>query len=122
MIKRAHNNFKLHRIVALLLCAACFALTTPVMAAGEEEAEAAAEFASVSAANPDVRFFLNEDYPDQWTVYSRSTPNTAATTAANPHGTEGFQTSFGTKCTTCHQVVHGSDFPSQPLSGGGLTR
>lgn len=44
------------------------------------------------------------------------------TDAANPHGTEGFQTSFGTKCSTCHKVVHGSDFPSQPLSGGGLTR
>ena len=44
------------------------------------------------------------------------------TETANPHGTEGFQTSFGTKCTTCHKVVHGSDFPSQPLSGGGLTR
>ena len=42
--------------------------------------------------------------------------------AANPHGREGFQASFGTKCTTCHQVVHGSDFPSQPLNGGGLTR
>ncbi|NOQ51004.1 MAG: cytochrome C, partial [Desulfuromonadaceae bacterium] len=41
---------------------------------------------------------------------------------ANPHGAEGFQKSFGTKCTTCHQVVHGSDFPSQPLTGGGLTR
>jgi DmsE family decaheme c-type cytochrome len=41
---------------------------------------------------------------------------------ANPHGAEGFQMSFGTKCTTCHQVVHGSDFPSQPLNGGGLTR
>ena len=44
------------------------------------------------------------------------------TETANPHGTEGFQMSFGTKCTTCHKVVHGSDFPSQPLSGGGLTR
>ena len=42
--------------------------------------------------------------------------------AANPHGIEGWQMSFGTKCTTCHAVVHGSDFPSQPLSGGGLTR
>jgi len=40
----------------------------------------------------------------------------------NVHGNEGFQTSFGTKCTTCHKVVHGSDYPSQPLSGGGLTR
>lgn len=46
----------------------------------------------------------------------------AGTIAANPHGAEGFQKSFGTKCTTCHQVVHGSDFPSQPLTGGGLTR
>ena len=42
--------------------------------------------------------------------------------AANPHGIEGFQSSFGTKCTTCHAVVHGSDLPSQPLTGGGLTR
>ncbi|MGC9518224.1 MAG: GSU2203 family decaheme c-type cytochrome [Desulfuromonadaceae bacterium] len=44
------------------------------------------------------------------------------TDMANPNGHEGFQMSFGTKCTTCHQVVHGSDYPSQPLSGGGLTR
>ncbi len=42
--------------------------------------------------------------------------------AANPHGAEGWQMSFGTKCTTCHDVVHGSDFPSQPLNGGALTR
>lgn len=41
---------------------------------------------------------------------------------ANPHGSEGFQMSYGTKCTTCHKVVHGSDNPSQPLSGHGLTR
>ncbi|PLY01557.1 MAG: cytochrome C [Desulfuromonas sp.] len=40
----------------------------------------------------------------------------------NPHGSEGFQASFSTKCTTCHKVVHGSDHPSQPLTGGGLTR
>jgi DmsE family decaheme c-type cytochrome len=46
----------------------------------------------------------------------------ATTIAANPHGATGFQRSYGTKCTTCHQVVHGSDFPSQPLTGGGLTR
>jgi DmsE family decaheme c-type cytochrome len=54
------------------------------------------------------------------------TPTTPAQQAAanivNVHGKEGFQTSFGTKCTTCHKVVHGSDSPSQPLSGGGLTR
>ena len=41
---------------------------------------------------------------------------------ANPHGIEGWQMSFGTKCTTCHDVVHGSDFPSQPVTGSGLTR
>lgn len=46
----------------------------------------------------------------------------ATVDAANPHGAEGFQMSFGTKCTSCHAVVHGSDSPSQPLSGGGLTR
>ena len=46
----------------------------------------------------------------------------AAVTAANPHAAEGWQMSFGTKCTTCHKVVHGSDLPSQPLGGGGLTR
>lgn len=48
--------------------------------------------------------------------------NLAAAAIANPHGAESFQTSFGTKCTTCHKVVHGSDHPSQPLTGGGLTR
>jgi DmsE family decaheme c-type cytochrome len=42
--------------------------------------------------------------------------------AANPHGAEGWQKSYGTKCTSCHKVVHGTDNPSQPLSGGGLTR
>ncbi|MDY0189911.1 MAG: GSU2203 family decaheme c-type cytochrome [Desulfuromonas sp.] len=40
----------------------------------------------------------------------------------NVNGHEGFQMSFGTKCTTCHKVVHGSDYPSQPLTGSGLTR
>ena len=48
--------------------------------------------------------------------------NLPAAAIANPHGAESFQTSFGTKCTTCHKVVHGSDYPSQPLTGGGLTR
>jgi DmsE family decaheme c-type cytochrome len=49
-------------------------------------------------------------------------PPTPAAEIVNTHGSEGFQTSFGTKCTTCHKVVHGSDHPSQPLSGSGLTR
>jgi len=35
----------------------------------------------------------------------------------------GFQKSFMTKCTQCHQNVHGSDFTSQTVtSGHGLTR
>ncbi len=35
----------------------------------------------------------------------------------------GFQKSFMTKCTQCHQYVHGSDFTSQTVtSGHGLTR
>jgi len=47
----------------------------------------------------------------------------------NPNGSQGFHKAFGTKCTVCHQVVHGSDYPSQaaPASGWdeagkGLTR
>lgn len=31
----------------------------------------------------------------------------------NSHGTEGWKMAFGTKCTVCHSVVHGSDLPSQ---------
>ncbi|MFO7576411.1 MAG: GSU2203 family decaheme c-type cytochrome [Pelovirga sp.] len=54
-------------------------------------------------------------------VPSGGTPTDAAN-IVNVHGSEGFQTSFGTKCTTCHKVVHGSDYPSQPLGGHGLTR
>ncbi len=40
------------------------------------------------------------------------------------YGTQfGFQKSFMTKCTQCHQNVHGSDMPSQSVtSGHGLTR
>ncbi len=36
----------------------------------------------------------------------------------------GFQKSFMTKCTQCHQMVHGSDMPSQSVPGAGsaLTR
>lgn len=64
-----------------------------------------------------------------YTVPTPAAGQTATTPAqqavadvVNVHGNEGFQTSFGTKCTTCHKVVHGSDYPSQPLSGRGLTR
>lgn len=53
---------------------------------------------------------------------------------SNSHGTEGWKMAFGTKCTVCHSVVHGSDLPSQssptignngqgfPDGGRGLTR
>ncbi len=54
--------------------------------------------------------------------YTPTASDSESVIAANPHGAEGFQQSFGTKCTTCHKVVHGSDFPSQPLNAGGLTR
>jgi DmsE family decaheme c-type cytochrome len=31
----------------------------------------------------------------------------------NSHGADGWKMAFGTKCTVCHSVVHGSDLPSQ---------
>ncbi len=37
----------------------------------------------------------------------------------NPNGASGFQRAFGTRCTTCHTRIHGSDSPSQGISGGG---
>ncbi len=53
----------------------------------------------------------------------------------NKFGAEGWQMAFGTKCTVCHSVVHGSDLPSQtaptvdttnsrgwPAGGKGMTR
>lgn len=53
----------------------------------------------------------------------------------NQFGAAGWQMAFGTKCTVCHSVVHGSDLPSQtapttnpagtvgwPAGGKGLTR
>jgi DmsE family decaheme c-type cytochrome len=53
----------------------------------------------------------------------------------NSHGEVGWQKAFGTKCTVCHSMVHGSDLPSQtaptvnttntrgwPAGGKGLTR
>lgn len=42
----------------------------------------------------------------------------------NPNGASGFQRAFGTRCTTCHTRIHGSDNPSSGISGGGkaLTR
>lgn len=39
--------------------------------------------------------------------------------STNPNGASGFQRAFGTRCTTCHTRIHGSDRPSQGISGGG---
>ena len=37
----------------------------------------------------------------------------------NPWGREGFMRSFNTRCTPCHQMVHGSDLPSLSVPGQG---
>ena len=37
----------------------------------------------------------------------------------NPFGPEGFNMAFTTKCSQCHSRVHGSDLPSQTVSGRG---
>jgi DmsE family decaheme c-type cytochrome len=45
-------------------------------------------------------------------------------TVSNRFGASGWRIAFGTKCTQCHQAVHGSDLPSQsvPSQGKGLIR
>ncbi len=44
--------------------------------------------------------------------------------SANPFGESGWRAAFATKCTQCHTQIHGTDLPSQSLSGRGkaLTR
>jgi hypothetical protein len=44
--------------------------------------------------------------------------------ATNPLGKTSFMAAFGTKCTQCHVRIHGTDSPSQAVSGRGkaLTR
>jgi hypothetical protein len=37
----------------------------------------------------------------------------------NPLGAQGFNRAMTTKCTQCHQRIHGSDLPSQTVAGGG---
>ena len=37
----------------------------------------------------------------------------------NPFGVDGMNRSFTTKCSQCHSQIHGTDLPSQSLSGGG---
>lgn len=38
---------------------------------------------------------------------------------ANKGGTTGFMQAFNTRCTNCHYKVHGSDLPSQGVTGKG---
>ncbi len=41
------------------------------------------------------------------------------TERANPFGSESMNVAFTTKCSQCHSQVHGTDLPSQTVSGGG---
>ncbi len=38
----------------------------------------------------------------------------------NPNGEHGMNVSFTTKCSQCHSQVHGTDLPSQTLTGAGF--
>jgi hypothetical protein len=38
---------------------------------------------------------------------------------ANKGGTTGFMQAYNTRCTNCHSKVHGSDLPSQGVTGKG---
>lgn len=49
---------------------------------------------------------------------ARTLPSTQYT-SQNPHGTEGWRRAFLTKCTQCHFKIHGTDDPSQAISGRG---
>lgn len=47
-------------------------------------------------------------------------PNTGTTVGSDQlQGVHSWQGAFLTKCTSCHQYVHGSDYPSQTGMGGG---
>jgi len=49
---------------------------------------------------------------------SLSTPYFAPSGGStNPFGPTGFMKGYGTKCTVCHPKTHGSDLPSQGISG-----
>jgi DmsE family decaheme c-type cytochrome len=39
--------------------------------------------------------------------------------STNPNGASGFQRAFGTRCTVCHTKIHGTDLPSQGITGRG---
>jgi len=40
-------------------------------------------------------------------------------TSSNPYGKAGWRVAFLTKCTQCHFRIHGTDNPSQTVTGGG---
>lgn len=40
-------------------------------------------------------------------------------TSLNPHGKAGWRVAFVTKCTQCHFRIHGTDSPSQTVTGKG---
>ena len=53
------------------------------------------------------------------------TPIDRATgSVSNQYGASGWRRAYSTKCSNCHSMVHGSDLPSQGISGrgGALTR
>jgi len=50
--------------------------------------------------------------------HAKTLPSTQYT-SANPYGTEGWRRAFLTKCTQCHFKIHGTDNPSQTVSGSG---
>lgn len=41
-------------------------------------------------------------------------------TRYNPYGEHGMNISFTTKCSQCHSQIHGTDLPSQTLTGAGF--
>jgi predicted CXXCH cytochrome family protein len=51
---------------------------------------------------------------------ANATPYTLPSgTASNPNGTLSFMAAFNTRCSNCHNRVHGSDLPSQGVTGRG---
>lgn len=50
--------------------------------------------------------------------------NRPSGSVTNQYGSSGWRRAFATKCSTCHASVHGTDLPSQGISGrgGSLTR
>ena len=55
------------------------------------------------------------------TIPALTLPSAGST---NTNGSTGFMGAFNTRCSNCHNKVHGSDLPSQGVTGRGkaLTR